>query len=188
MNRNRAIPSDKLRCQHTTADGKRCRGLRLDDYHLCSNCDLRDYRAKTKHLPQLNAPDLAAIADRILPPDQSLDSARNINAALTRLFRFVAAGQLTTRHGAILGYIVQLSICTLPGLAREIKEQPKHPLLGADPAAVFDQIANTLAQSLPVALRAHDDANPAAPGPDVGQTSRSVPLAETTGSEVPQPA
>ncbi|MGH9789892.1 MAG: hypothetical protein ACRD5W_01665, partial [Candidatus Acidiferrales bacterium] len=156
-----AIPSDELRCQHTAADGKRCRGLRLDDYHLCATCDLRDYRAKTKHLPQLNAPDLAAIADRILPTDQSLDSARNINAALTRLFRFVAAGQLTTRHGAILGYIVQLSICTLPGLAREIKEQPKHPLLGADPAAVFDQIASSLQEFLPAAMADHAQAPPA---------------------------
>lgn len=161
MNANRAIPPDEVRCQHTTADGKRCRSLRLDNYHLCSNCDLREYRLVAKSLPKMNEADLARIAERILPPDQSLDTPGAINAALTRLFRFVAAGQLSTRQGAILGYLAQLSICTLPALAREAKDQPKHPLLGADPAAAFDQIASSLQQFLPAAMADHAQAPPA---------------------------
>lgn len=141
------VPPDNERCTYTTADGKRCRyphaGTETD---LCGT-HLRD--AARDNIAAAVAADQAAVGAEILPPGEYLDTATAINAALTRLFRCVLQGRVANRQAAILAYVGQLLISTLPGMVREAANAPKHPVLGSDPEAVFAEIARSLRSSFP---------------------------------------
>ena len=136
-----SIPSDAERCQYTTSDGKRCRSVRLKGDHML--CYFHFSRAESKPAE----PHPAYVAAEILPPDQALDSAQAVNAALTRVFRLVIEGRLSPRHATALTYVVQSILPTLPHLAREAVPEPAHELLGVDPDAALAELAQALRKS-----------------------------------------
>ncbi|MGH9792241.1 MAG: hypothetical protein ACRD5W_13615 [Candidatus Acidiferrales bacterium] len=183
------VPPDNERCTFTTADSKRCRYPRAGaETNLCGT-HLRD-AARDAASAALLA-DQAAIGAEILPEGESLDTATAINAALTRLFRCVLEGRVANRQAAILAYVGQLLISTLPGMVREAANAPKHPLLGSDPEAVFAEIARSLRSSFPPVTPSTSDtevypavasATPAHPiAPGAGPAS--APVAATAASE-----
>lgn len=149
MPSRKAIPPDHQRCEYTKSDGKRCTNPQdvlhhplCDSHHRVMLRKLEESRIESEQM---------AFGPTILAPDQPLDSAQAVNAALTRVFRGLCEGRITPRHAAALGYIAQLIISTLPGMAREAQARPKHPVLGANPEAVFAELASALRDSFPAA-------------------------------------
>ena len=164
-----SIPTDNRSCQHTTSDGRRCRSARLPgDHTLCFYHYNRAQNIDT-------APHPAFVAAEILPPEEGLDSAHAINAALTRVFRCLVEGRLSTRYATTLAYVGQLCISTLPGLEREAAQAPPQPL-GADPDVVIADLAQTLRRSIP----ARAEASPAG---DNGESSKAMESASPAPSE-----
>lgn len=136
------IPSNHRRCQYTTAIGKRCRLARLPGDNTL--CFFHYSRAQSRRIE----PHPALVAAEILSPGEPLDSAQAVNAALTRVFRLVAEGRLSTRHATALAYLGQLILATLPHLQREAPAEPAHGLLGSDPEAALAELAQTLRRSV----------------------------------------
>lgn len=137
------IPPDDQRCEFTFADGRRCRAFRVKgaDTTLC-------YFHFNRSLSLTIEPHPGFVAAEILPPDQALDSAQAVNAALTRMFRCVAEGRLSRGDATIMAYIAQTVVATLPQMQREAAAEPAHPLLGADPEAIVAELAQTLQKSI----------------------------------------
>lgn len=166
MPSRKAIPPDHQRCEYTKTDGKRCTNPQdvlhrplCDFHHRVMLRKLEESRIESQQMD---------FGPTILAPDQPLDSAQAVNAALTRVFRGLCEGRITPRHAAALGYIAQLIISTLPGMAREAEARPKHPLLGANPEAVFAELASALRDSLPASQQPTLDPGPIAlPSPQV---------------------
>jgi hypothetical protein len=135
------LTPDDRRCQFTNSRGQRCRSVRLDgDYTLCYAHFSRAERWKPE-------PDPGLVAEEILSPAQTLDSAGAVNSALTRVFRLVGQGRLSTRHATTLCYAAQLILCGLPQMQREAAAVQAHPL-ALDLDALIAELAQTLRRSI----------------------------------------
>ena len=55
---------------------------------------------------------------------------------------------MSPRHASALGYIGQLAIATLPGIARAAANRPNHPLLGSDPESALTHLVQSLAANV----------------------------------------
>ena len=99
------------RCHHTSASGRRCRMLRTNDHpSLCP-----------QHRQQLQpGPDPETVAAELLGSIDEFKTATAINRALGRLFAMLAANRIPPRNAAILAYIGQLLLNTLPAIENEI--------------------------------------------------------------------
>jgi len=104
------------RCQHKDAGGKRCRMLRaLDHPSLCAQHAgwLTDRDTGEQHPPE----DLTA---ELLGPVGDFRTITAINYALGKLALLVASHRISTKEAAILGYLFQLLLQTVPGVNHEI--------------------------------------------------------------------
>ncbi|GEM_PF-5328247 len=134
----RRLLPDHLRCRYTTKAGRRCRSARMEGHDLCPIC----WRRAQKKRPATPLhPDL--VADVLLPPGESLSTARAVNQALTRLFRLVAQRRIPTRDAQILAYLGQLAVSTLLPLQKEKIPEPGHPILGDNPDAAITSLARS---------------------------------------------
>jgi hypothetical protein len=104
-----AAGGSRDRCQHTTADGRRCALSRAKHSALCLH-----------HLRQQDSyPGASRVAAELLGSSKRLDSAIAINRVLGRLFVLVARNRIPPRHAATLAYIGQLLLQSLPLVRRE---------------------------------------------------------------------
>jgi len=98
------------RCQHISANGRRCRMLRTDDHPaLCP-----------QHRRQQLQPDPKTVAAELLRSIEDFNTATAVNHALGRLFALAAANRIPPRNAAILAYICQLLLNSLPAVEHEI--------------------------------------------------------------------
>ena len=105
------LPQDN-RCQHKTASGRRCRLLRIDgDPSLC-------HHHRRQHLDPATDPE--SVAADLLGSIEDFKTATAVNQALGRLFALVAGNRIAPRNAAVLAYIAQLLLTTLPGVEHEI--------------------------------------------------------------------
>jgi len=148
------------RCSFSYSDGRRCRMLcRPPHLTLCP------FHAR-EELQLLEAQDLAAsFATR----SGGLYTYNDVNAALCKLFRAVAANRLPPRSAAIMAYIGQLLLQSLPPLEREYN-------LARGRHAWEDRVADVYYAYVPAAAEPEDDSSSdPESGSDPGPGSDSGP-------------
>jgi len=114
---NSNSPIDSPRCQHRTRTGRRCRhsisdaAAGLCSKHLKSR---QDYRQEA---------DLSAT---LLGQLTVLSSACDINKVLSSLFLALSQDRIAARRAAVLAYIGNLLLRTLPTIDREVNGDDNH--------------------------------------------------------------
>ena len=108
-------------CQHITAAGRRCRMLRARNHDLLCAYHVR--------LKRQEAEQAEALTDDILGPVEDFKSAVAVNHALGNLFVLTARNRIPVRRAAILAYIAQLILNSLPALRREAAGLLAEPVL-----------------------------------------------------------
>ena len=106
------------RCQYTTSDGRRCRTARLPDSSLCLLHRQRQPAAPAKSAVE-GAGDPDSIGPELLGPFEELKTATAVNHVLGKLFALLARNRIPVRNAAVLAYIGQLLLNSLPGVRRE---------------------------------------------------------------------
>lgn len=98
------------RCQHRTSTRRRCR-LRVVDAHsgLC-------FRHAQLQLQKLEVPDLSPDLVGTLT---GFTSAADINQVLSKLLILLAQNRISPRRAAVLAYISNLLLRTLPAIGKE---------------------------------------------------------------------
>ena len=106
---NSSIINNAPRCQHHTRTGRRCRGL-VSQYSsgLCS-----------RHALPLVASGEASIASDLALDSADFTSAAQINDFMGKLFVLLAQNRISSRRAAVLTYILQQTLRTLPEIDRE---------------------------------------------------------------------
>ena len=104
------------RCQHATADGRRCRMLRMNQH---SSLCLQHWQ-RQQELLSVEAGDANALGAELLGPFQEFNTAAAINHALGKLFALLARNRIPTRKAAILAYIGQGLLNSLALMSKEI--------------------------------------------------------------------
>ncbi len=100
------------RCRNKTVDGRRCSMLRMDDHpSLCRQHQRQQLQPQT---------DPETTAAELLGSIQDFKTATAVNQALARLFALLASHRLPPRNAAVLAYICQLLLLTLPLVQQEI--------------------------------------------------------------------
>ena len=108
------LPGVDSRCRYKTADGRRCTMLKMDDHpSLC-------YTHWRQQLVQTESYDYESAATELLGSIQDFNTATAVNQALGRLFALLARNRIPPRNAAILAYIGQLLLNSLPAVDREI--------------------------------------------------------------------
>jgi hypothetical protein len=104
-------------CHHRTVSGRRCRLHVLNpDSHLCFRH--AQLRQKKRHAADL-AGDLAGQLTEFT-------SAAGINNSLGELYKLLAEDKIAPRRAAVLAYISNLLLRTLPAIDREINGDDDH--------------------------------------------------------------
>jgi hypothetical protein len=104
-------PESISRCEFRNRGGRRCRiPVSGADSLFCAN-----------HLPRVERdPEVAALtAELAVAPDELL-SAGNIHHALAKLFALLARNRISSRRAAVLAYIAQTLLRTLPAIQAEM--------------------------------------------------------------------
>jgi hypothetical protein len=98
------------RCNHLFPNGRRCRLHPTNgNPHFCP-----------AHTPlPANHPDAAAIASTLTANLDDFTSAAQINDFLSRLLLLLAQDKISTRRAAVLAYITNQLLRTLPAIAKE---------------------------------------------------------------------
>jgi hypothetical protein len=105
--------NNSARCVHFYPNGRRCRlSATNPNSHFCP--------AHTR-LPQ-NHPDPAEIASTLTANLDDFTSAAQINDFLSRLLLLLAQDKISTRRAAVLAYITNQLLRTLPAIAKENDE------------------------------------------------------------------
>ena len=123
MTQQTAKPSfinNSSRCTHRFANGMRCRLLTLDPYStFCAN---HATRVENQREPADTAASLTADL-------KEFRSAIPINDFLARLLLLLAENKISPRRAAVLAYITNQLLRTLPAIDRELnpKEDPNEP-------------------------------------------------------------
>ncbi len=103
------------RCQHTTADGRRCHMPRLnDDASLCL-----DHRQREQQLLHAGSVDAETLAAELLGSFKDFKTTTAVNHALGKLFALLAKNRIPVRNAAVLAYIGQLLLHSLSGVKNE---------------------------------------------------------------------
>jgi len=128
MQSPRHISAQELsRCQQRTPTGRRCRGSVADAANgLCS----KHVRSRQK---QREAADLTAV---LTGNHAEFKSAAQINDFLSKLVVLLAQNRISSRRAAVLAYINQLLLRTLPAIEQERDSQS--PENSATPVIVMD--------------------------------------------------
>jgi hypothetical protein len=114
------------RCQHIFDNGTRCRlSPPSADSFFCS---------RHAHLPQ-NLDHEADITAYFPEGLENLDSATNINNALSRVLILLAKGRISSRRAAVLAYLSNQLLRTLPMMDRELAADQED---AAPPKFIFD--------------------------------------------------
>ncbi len=112
---NPMTENSATRCHHRTANGNRCTMLVSADHPtLCATHAARLQKAK----------DSENVAKELLGEIIDLNNAVDINVVLSRLFTMLAEGRITPRRAAVLTYMANLLLRTLPAMDRELNPQP----------------------------------------------------------------
>jgi hypothetical protein len=119
---NSNMLNDPTRCQHRTTVGKRCR-LRVVDTGsgLC-------FRHASQRLTRPDADLRSALAGEL----QDFKSASEINDFLSRLLLLLSEDRVTPRRGAVLAYVCNLLLRTLPAMDRELDADSEDAPLKVD--------------------------------------------------------
>ncbi len=107
---NSRLINDSARCQHRTSTGKRCR-LRVVDSRsgLC-------FRHASQASNRLDEADVrSALAGELA----EFQSAHDINEFLSRLLLMLSENRVSPRRAAVLAYVCNLLLRTLPVMDRE---------------------------------------------------------------------
>ncbi len=108
------MPGVDARCKYETADGRRCSMLRMDDHpSLC-------YHHWRYQVFQPENEDPESVAAELLGSVEDFTTAAAVNKVLGRLLALLARKRLPPRNAAILAYICQLLLNTLPAVEHEI--------------------------------------------------------------------
>ena len=108
--------NNSARCIFSYPNGRRCRlSATTPNSHFCPAHD---------RLPQ-NQPDSAEIASTLTANLTDFTSAVQINNFLSRLLLLLAQDKISTRRAAVLAYITNQLLRTLPAIAKE--ENPDGP-------------------------------------------------------------
>lgn len=101
------------RCGFYSTDNRRCRNPRWDAHPaLCL------YHARRERLIL----DAERVAAELAPISGEFKTFTDLNLALGKLFRLLAADRLPSRKAAVLAYLGQLLLHSLPGVRREVNE------------------------------------------------------------------
>jgi hypothetical protein len=97
-------------CSHRTPTGRRCRlPISSPDSGLCLNHALR--RRKDR--------DLADLASALTGNSEQFQTAAGINRSLAELYTLLAQNRISPRRAAVLAYISNLLLRTLPAIEHE---------------------------------------------------------------------
>jgi len=121
MNPQAPDPAALHYCSHRTPTGRRCHFPVFGNSALCS-------RHSPKYLPQAEADLNADFGKQLLSSPQR---ASNINAFLARLAILVVQNRISPRRAAVLAYVSNLLLRSLPEIDRENDTQRFPPKLAA---------------------------------------------------------
>jgi hypothetical protein len=110
----RTVPKDSDRCTFVSTDGRRCSMNRV-----AANASFCFNHWKRQHAQE----DAAHTGDQIIPSDAGLDSLDDIHKAIGNVFRLLARKRIASRDAAVLGYLGQMMLMSLPSLERTMKSQ-----------------------------------------------------------------
>ncbi|HUL16896.1 MAG TPA: hypothetical protein VLV88_12930 [Terriglobales bacterium] len=97
-------PAFTTRCSYRTAAGRQCRSLSQDPRSgLCP-----------QHLLKQN--EFADLTEPLLLQWQGFQTAQGVNYTLSNLYKLLAAGHISARRAAVLAYISNLLLRTLPAI------------------------------------------------------------------------
>jgi len=112
---NPSFINNSARCIHLYPNGRRCRlSATTPNSHFCPAHD---------RLPQ-NQPEPAEIASTLTANLDDFTSAAQINDFLARLLLLLAQDKISTRRAAVLAYITNQLLRTLPAIAKEENAEP----------------------------------------------------------------
>ena len=107
------LPGVDSRCRYKTADGRRCTMLRMSDHpSLC-------YTHWRQQLVQTESYDHEGAAAELLGSIEDFNTATAVNQVLGRLLALLARNRIPPRNAAILAYICQLLLNSLPAVDKE---------------------------------------------------------------------
>src|SRR5260370_4561229 len=113
---NSSSTNDLSRCQHRTRTGRRCRhAISNAAPGLCS-------KHVTSRQVRFEESDLSVT---LLGQLTELKSASDLNQVLSNLFRLLSQDRIAARRAAVLAYIANLLLRTLPAIARDNGLQPQ---------------------------------------------------------------
>ena len=107
--------NNSARCNHRFPNGMRCRLIGLGSQPLCP---------KHTHAVATPPPDPAEIASTLTADLDDFTSAAQINDFLSRLLLLLAQDKISTRRAAVLAYITNQLLRTLPAIAKEENAEP----------------------------------------------------------------
>src|SRR5216683_7277383 len=112
--------NNSARCIHFYPNGRRCR---------LSATNLNSHFCPAHTRPPQNLPDPTEIASTLTANLDDFTSAAQINNFLSRLLLLLAQDKISTRRAAVLAYITNQLLRTLPAIDRELnpKEDPNAP-------------------------------------------------------------
>jgi hypothetical protein len=115
---NSSSTNDLSRCQYRTRTGRRCRQTVSNAASgLCS-------KHAIARPVRFEEPDLSAT---LLGQLTELKSASDLNQVLSNLFRLLSQDRIAARRAAVLAYIGNLILRTLPAIERESNPQDDRP-------------------------------------------------------------
>jgi hypothetical protein len=107
--------NDSARCNYRYANGMRCRLLGFGSQPFCP---------KHTHSAVPPPPNSAEIASTLTANLDDFTSAAQINDFLARLLLLLAQDKISTRRAAVLAYITNQLLRTLPAIAKEENAEP----------------------------------------------------------------
>ena len=96
------------RCEHTSADGRRCSLLPMKNRRYCLT-----------HWNSQQLFDAERVSAELLGSLEDFKTVTSINQALGKLFALVAGNRIPPRHAALLAYIAQLLLQTQSAVQNE---------------------------------------------------------------------
>jgi hypothetical protein len=112
---NSRFINNSARCTHLFPNGRRCR--------LTATNANPNFCPAHAPLPA-NQPDAAEIASTLTINLDDFTSAAQINDFLSRLLLLLAQDKISTRRAAVLAYITNQLLRTLPAIAKEANAEP----------------------------------------------------------------
>ncbi len=107
--------NNSARCNHRFPNGMRCRLIGFGSQPFCP---------KHTHAVATPPPDPAEIASTLTADLDDFTSAAQINDFLSRLLLLLAQDKISTRRAAVLAYITNQLLRTLPAIAKEENAEP----------------------------------------------------------------